>query len=59
MDYNPSVRPRRPARNNNNYHGNSTYNEYENDEFEEENEGLNPRYGYQDDDDEEKDDDEY
>lgn len=60
MDYNPSVRPRRPVRNNNNYHGNSTYNEYENDEFEEENEGLNQRYGYQEDDEEEEeDDDEY
>ncbi|KAD4180432.1 hypothetical protein R6Q59_023418 [Mikania micrantha] len=66
MDYNSSVRSRRPARNNNNYHGNTTY-EYGNDEFEEENEGLNQRYGYQvddngdddDDDDEEDDGNEY
>ncbi|KAK1437535.1 hypothetical protein QVD17_03329 [Tagetes erecta] len=47
MDYNPSARSRRPVRNNNNYHGNSSYNEYNNDEFDEENEGLNQRYGYQ------------
>ncbi|KAI3670998.1 hypothetical protein L1987_87644 [Smallanthus sonchifolius] len=60
MDYNPSVRPRRPVRNNNTYHGNNTYNEYENDEFEEENEGLNQRYGYlEEDDDEEDDENEY
>ncbi|KAJ0524485.1 putative transcription factor Trihelix family [Helianthus annuus] len=55
MDYNQSVRNRRPARNNNNYHNSNTYNEYENDEYEEENEGMNmnPRYGYQEPDDEE------
>ncbi|KAK9071954.1 hypothetical protein SSX86_008385 [Deinandra increscens subsp. villosa] len=60
MDYNP-LRSRRPVRNSNNYHGNNAYNEYENDEFDEENEGLNPRYGYHqqddDNDDEEEDDD--
>ncbi|XP_076908161.1 trihelix transcription factor ENAP1-like [Bidens hawaiensis] len=59
MDYNQSVRSRRPARNNS-YHNNTNYNEYENDEYEEETEGLNPRYGYQEpDDDEEDDDNEY
>ncbi|KAI7753207.1 hypothetical protein M8C21_012338 [Ambrosia artemisiifolia] len=44
MDYNPSVRTRRPARNTNSYNINNTYNEYETNEYEEEEENINQRY---------------
>ncbi|XP_071729496.1 trihelix transcription factor ENAP2 [Rutidosis leptorrhynchoides] len=63
MDYNSSVRSRRPARNNNSYHvNNNTYTEYENNEIDDDEfEGVNQRYGYQeagDNDDDDDDDDE-